>query len=74
VSKRLGESGTAHLYVRVSEAGCVTETIMTSSTGYARLDAAALDLVTRARFKPAEIGGHAVASGLAFKFAFNLTD
>jgi TonB family protein len=74
VSRRMGESGTAHLYARVSEAGCVTEAMMTSSTGYARLDSAALDFVARARFKPAEIGGHAVARGLPFKFTFDLTN
>jgi TonB family protein len=71
-SKRIGESGTARLYVRVSEAGCVTEAIMTASTGYARLDAAALDFMSHSRFKPAEIGGHAAASGSVFKLAFNL--
>ncbi len=72
-SKRIGESGIAHVYVQVSEAGCVTEAIMASSTGYARLDAAGLDFMIHARFKPAEIDGHAVASGSLSAVAFDLT-
>lgn len=73
-SRRIGESGIAYMYITVSEAGCVTEAIMTASTGYSRLDTAALDFVTRARFKPAENGGHAVASRMTFKFSFTLTE
>ena len=51
-SKLLGESGRVHVRVLVDAAGLPSQAAIAKSSGYGRLDEAALSAVRAARFKP----------------------
>jgi len=51
-SRRAGESGRVLVRVYIDEAGLPRTVLVGQSSGHARLDAAALDAVRQARFKP----------------------
>jgi protein TonB len=60
-SRRAGEQGKVLLRVRVDAKGDVEEIQLQASSGFARLDEAALSAVRRWRFSPARMGDRAVA-------------
>lgn len=71
-SRRLGEEGKVVLRVHVSAAG-LPETIEVSlSSGFARLDRAAEEAVSRWRFVPAQRGAEAVAAWVRVPIRFQL--
>lgn len=71
-SRRLREEGKVLLKVQVSAAGAATHVQLASSSGYERLDAAALQAVTHWRFVPAREGGQARASWVLVPVNFTL--
>ncbi|WP_284699991.1 energy transducer TonB [Chitinolyticbacter albus] len=71
-SQLLREEGTVLVKVRVSEAGLPLSTELVKSSGYSRLDNAALDVVKRWRFKPAMRGKEAVEDVVNVPVRFQL--
>ena len=70
MSRRLGEEGTAILLLTVDEDGRVTAATLETSSGFERLDEAAVKEALRPRlwkFVPGTINGK--AAGMQFKFA-----
>ena len=61
MSRRLGEQGTVVLRVRISAQGLPEQVALRTSSGFARLDQAALDAVPRWRFVPGQRNGVAEA-------------
>jgi protein TonB len=75
ISQRLGEHGVTLLNVSIDEAGRATDATVVTSSGSARLDAAAIDYVKqRYRWKPATRDGKAVATTQALRIVWSLTD
>jgi TonB family protein len=60
VSKQHGEQGTATVQLCVLENAERTLTALSTSSGFDRLDAAALRFAQNAKFEPAQLDGHAV--------------
>jgi protein TonB len=74
VSKRLGEQGRVVVKVYVLADGRVGDVQVLESSGYERLDAAALEHVRRDwRFNPAQLDGKAIASWGSFGVTFQIT-
>ncbi|MES1196742.1 MAG: energy transducer TonB, partial [Steroidobacter sp.] len=71
-SRRLGESGHVMVRVYINEAGLPGEMQVTQSSGYNRLDAAALAAVKLTRFKPYTENGNAVAGWAFIPLNFDL--
>jgi protein TonB len=71
-SRRLGEEGKVVLRVHVDPDGRPGEIEIRSSSGFARLDAAAYEAVSRWRFVPARRGDEAMAAWVAVPITFNL--
>ena len=69
-----GEEGTVVLSVEVLADGRPGKIDIVSSSGYRRLDRAALKAIGRARFIPARIDGRAVDSTQRIAFRFDLYD
>ena len=61
MSRRLGEQGTTRLRVCVDEEGKATGVEVDGSSGFERLDSAALQAVRRWTFQPARRGSQAVS-------------
>lgn len=61
LSRRLREEGTVMLELLVLEDGSVTELIVKTSSGYPRLDKAAVKAVSKWRYVPASRGGETIA-------------
>jgi protein TonB len=74
LSRRLGEQGRVVLRVQVDAAGAATEVQLHASSGYERLDAAALATVRRWKFVPARRGSEPVAAGVLVPIVFSLKD
>ena len=74
LSRRLGEEGTVWIGVWVSEKGKVEKAEIQKSSGYRRLDAAALKAAKKTHFIPAEKNGHPVATKIELPFCFKLTE
>jgi protein TonB len=72
VSARMRESGKAVVRVFIDEAGLPRNVQLASSTGFARLDDAALAAVRNCRFKPYLDNGVAVAGWAAVPIEFEL--
>ena len=72
ISARLRESGKAVVRVFIDEAGLPRQVQLASSTGFARLDDAALAAVRNCRFKPYLDNGVAVAGWAAVPIEFEL--
>lgn len=73
VSRRLGEQGTVILEVLVDPAGRAIEAKLVQSSGFARLDQAALDGVKESyRFVPGTVDGVAQPMRYTFKFTWKL--
>jgi protein TonB len=74
LSRRLGEEGTVWIRVWVSAKGKLEKAEVKKSSGFRRLDAAALKAVRKTRFAPAQKSGHAVAAEIDLPFCFKLTE
>lgn len=73
-SRVLGESGTAEVGVLISQDGKVIDAKILKSSGFKRLDQAAIDAVTSAKFIPALDGNLPIQSDQTLTFAFQLND
>jgi protein TonB len=73
MSRRLGESGVVVLRVLIDEVGLPREVQVETSSGYPRLDEAAIAAVRRARFVPHSEGGRARAAVARVPIRFELT-
>jgi protein TonB len=73
MSRRLRETGTVQLRVRVSATGEPLEIQMAKSSGYGRLDDSALAAVKQWKFQPATRGGDAVEAWVLVPVEFSLT-
>jgi protein TonB len=72
LSRRLGEEGRVLLRVLISPEGLPRDIQLQTSTGYPRLDQAALQTVRRWRFVPAMRGDEALAAWVLVPIRFNL--
>ena len=74
-SKRLGEAGTVVMLLTVNEEGKVTEAKVDKSSGFERLDEAALkEALSRWRLLPGTVNGKPAAMQYKFAVTFKLTD
>jgi protein TonB len=74
-SRRAGEAGTVQLRCRVSEAGRCSEISVVKSSGFPKLDEAAVKEVQRNwKFVPGKEDGKPVATWHTFAVTFRLTD
>jgi len=74
ISKRMGEQGKVMLRVRVSPEGHAETVDLVTSSGFPRLDKAAVDAVKKWRFVPAKLGSQAVAATVKVPVNFTLND
>lgn len=72
VSRRMGEEGRVLLRVLVSAGGLANRVLVKQTSGYVRLDEAALDAVRRWRFVPAQQGGNPVDAWVVVPITFSL--
>lgn len=72
LSRRLGETGKVVLRVELDESGRVSAAQITTSSGFNRLDSAALAAVRNWRCQPAQRDGQAVRSVATQPFNFTL--
>jgi protein TonB len=72
LSTQLREQGAVKLRVHVTEDGRVDKVVLHRSSGYGRLDKAAVDVVWRYRFKPASRAGVAVAAWVVVPINFHI--
>lgn len=72
LSRRMGEEGKTVLRVELDEAGRIDRAVVATSSGYARLDAAALNAVKQWRCEPAKRDGQAVRALATQPFNFVL--
>ncbi len=71
-SRLRGESGVALIVASVGADGACLSARVERSSGFPRLDAAALDAVRQSRFEPATLDGEPVASEETLEIAFEL--
>ena len=71
-SRRLGESGRVLLRVFIDEAGLPRQVLVAQSSGFARLDAAAVAAMKKARFRPYTENGQATAGWAPAPIDFEL--
>lgn len=67
-SDRLGEMGTVTISVTIGPNGSVTQSSVASSSGFKRLDDAALAAIGLCRFRPATVDGKPEASTSAVRY------
>lgn len=72
LSRKLGEEGKAVLRVELDESGLIDRTTVKTSSGYARLDEAALSAVRHWRCNPAQRDGAGVRAVALQPFSFVL--
>jgi protein TonB len=72
LSRRLSEQGTVMLRVFVNVTGDATRVDLKESSGFPRLDKAALDAVEGWKFVPAKKGDHAIAAWVVVPIRFSL--
>lgn len=72
LSRRLGEEGEVQLLVHILEDGSVGEIKLKVSSGYARLDTAAREAISRWRYVPARQGGEPISYWYVQPVAFSL--
>jgi len=72
MSRKLQEEGRVLLQVRVTAAGTAEQVQIKRSSGYPRLDEAALNTVLRWRFVPARQGNEVIASSVVVPIVFRL--
>ena len=73
MSRRLREVGTVQFRVRVSAAGLPLEIALAKSSGYPRLDEAALTALRKWKFQAAQRAGQAVEAWVLVPVEFSLT-
>jgi periplasmic protein TonB len=73
-ARRDGEEGTVRLRILVDERGRPTDVQVAQSSGFARLDQAAVDAVRRWRFEAATNGTAAISAWTQVAISFKLTD
>jgi periplasmic protein TonB len=73
-SRRGGEEGTVRLRVLVDERGRPRDVQLAQSSGFPRLDDAAMDAVRRWRFQAASDGTNAISAWTQVAVSFKLTD
>jgi periplasmic protein TonB len=74
LSQRLGEEGSVVLRLTVDATGAVIEASVETSSGFPRLDEAAVVAVKRWRFRPAIRGGVAIATTFLHTVTFRLVE
>ena len=74
MSKRRGENGTAVVSFVVGLTGSIENVQLQKSSGYSRLDAAALDAIRASSCQPYKENGAAIRAAYAQPFVFGLTD
>jgi protein TonB len=75
VSRRLGETGTVSLRLMISVDGMVTDAVVTRSSGFPRLDEAAVrHVIAHWRYKPALRDGRPVTSQTSANVKFELVN
>jgi len=72
MSQRLREEGTTIVLVQIDTDGNVTRASISKSSGFERLDEAALEAARKARFTPAKVGGVARSARANLPFNFVL--
>lgn len=72
MSRRKGEEGIVTLIAEVSERGTVNSVKVEKSSGFRRLDAAAVEAMKSAVFHPAESGGRQIGSTVSLDVRFSL--
>ena len=72
ISKRLGEQGKVLLRFTVTASGAVTGAKVQKSSGYSRLDHAAVSCVSGWQYKPATQGGKAIAIATQAEVTYRL--
>ena len=74
ISRRMGEEGIVTLLVLVGPDGSVEEVRLEKTSGYTRLDQAAMDGArTHCRFKPGSVDGKPAALWYRYRYQFRLT-
>lgn len=73
-SRRAGEEGTVRLRVLVDERGRPKDVNAMASSGFSRLDQAAIDAVKRWRFEAATDGSRPISTWTQVAITFKLTD
>lgn len=73
-SRRMGEEGTVRLRVLVDEKGRPRDVTVATSSGFARLDKAAIDAVKRWKFVAATDSGRSISTWTQVAITFKLTD
>jgi TonB family protein len=73
-SREQREQGLVLVDVLVAKNGCPARAWVTGSSGYERLDDAAMGYALRARYRPAQVRGHIVAERLPLTLKFELAD
>ena len=71
-SKRLGEEGKVLVRLLINTRGLVDKATLEKSSGFNRLDEAALEAARRGRFKPYTENGMAIAAIAIVPFDFTL--
>ena len=74
LSRRQGEEGKVLLMVRVSAQGTAEQVQIKQSSGYSRLDEAALNALRQWRFVPARRGEEPIAASVVVPIVFRLGD
>ena len=72
ISKRLGEEGVVRVRLDISTAGTTTHAIIVQTSGFDRLDEAALRAVKNWKFKPAIKGGRPVETSIDIPVRFTI--
>ena len=72
LSRKRGEEGKVTVEISVSVTGKVTQSVILESSGYERLDQAAIEAVKKANYKPALKKGIAIPSKLILNVLFKL--
>lgn len=70
ISERLGETGTVLLQLLVGVDGRVSQSKITRSSGYDRLDKAAQLALSRCKFEPGEVAGKPAPAWAELKYTF----
>ena len=73
-SQDIGDEGTVTLLLAVQTDGSISDIRIARSSGYQRLDAAAVRSLRQAKFQPATCHGKPIAMRIHQPFTFELTD
>ncbi|CCG08383.1 energy transducer TonB [Pararhodospirillum photometricum] len=73
-ARRAGESGVVVLALLIDTAGAVIDQRVERSSGFPRLDAAALEALGRCRFQPATLDGRREPTWARLRYVWKLED